>query len=161
MGLLITKGMKVWIIDRLNSNEVVEVKRVTAVNFGTSPADDIDTTDLEATISRTFEKGLKSPSAATLSIMYDTAADSHAVIKALEEHQDTNSTMIAIGAADGAGEPSVDSSGNFNFPTTRTFMAISGFVSDFPVDIQISSTVPVPCSIRRTSGLAISRKQAA
>jgi len=157
MSLLITKGMKVWIIDRLDSDAVVEIKRVTAVNFGTSPSDDIETTDLEALTHREYEKGLKAPSTATVSILYDTAAASHAVLKALEEAADTNETMIAIGAADGTAAPTV-TDGKFDFPTTRTFMAITGYVSDFPVDIQISSTVPVPCSIRRNGKLQISRK---
>lgn len=157
MSLLITKGMKVWIIDRLNSDAVVELKRVTAVNFGTSPADDIETTDLEATTHRAYEKGLKSPSTGTVSILYDTAEASHKLLKDLEEAAATNVTTIAVGASDGTAAPTV-TDGEFVFPTTRTFMAIDGYVSDFPVDIQINSTVPVPCSIRRTGGLTISRK---
>lgn len=160
MSLLITKGMKVWMINRLDSDAVVEIKRVTAVNFGTSPADDIETTDLEATTHRGYDKGLKAPSTATVSILYDTSADSHAALKALEEAADTNETMIAIGAADGTDAPTV-TDGKFVFPTTRSYMAITGYVSDFPVDIQISSTVPVPCSIRRNGGLIIKRKAAA
>ncbi len=158
MSLLITKGMKVWVIDPLNNNAVVEIKRVTAVNLGTSPADDIETTDLAEETTRQYEKGLKSPSAGTISILYDTTEASHKVLKDLEEHKDSNITQFAIGAADGAGAPTVDSNGEFNFPTTRTFMCVSGYVSDFPVDIQLNSTVPVPVSIRRTGGLTISRK---
>ncbi len=160
MSLLITKGMKVWMINPLDSDAVVEIKRVTAVNFGTSPADDIETTDLSATTHREYEKGLKSPSTATVSINYDTAEDSHAALKALEEAAATNETMIAVGAADGSDVPTV-TDGKFVFPTTRSYMAITGYVSDFPVDIQVNSTVPVPCSIRRKGGLIIKPKAAA
>ena len=156
--LMITKGMQVWIIDSVaETPAVVEVKRVTAVNFGTSPADDIETTDLEQDEYRQYEKGLKSPSAATLSILYDTEEPSHALLKALEESGSTNPTMVAIGARDGTAPPTV-TDGEFVFPDTRTFMAINGYVSDFPIDIQLNATVPVPVAFRRSLGLIISRK---
>jgi hypothetical protein len=158
MSLLITKGMQVFIIDVINANAVVEVKRVTAVNLGTAPADDIETTDLSEVSHRQYEKGLKSPSAGSINILYDAAEASHKLLKDLEESGETKMTMLAIAAADGTGTPTVDSNGDFNFPTTRSFMAIRGYISDFPVDIQLNSTVAVPVAIRRSGGLTISRK---
>ena len=157
MSLAITKGMKVFMIDPSNK-QVVQIKRVTAVNFGTAPADDIETTDLEEESYRQYEKGLKSPSAGSLSIQYDTAAPSHKLLKDLEEAGETKMTWLAVAHADGTGDPTVNSNDEFNFPTSRTFMAIRGYVSDFPVDIQLNSTVPVPVAFRRVSGLTISRK---
>jgi len=145
----LTKGTRVWFIDPADES-LVRITKITAFNPGSSPGDNIEVTDLEETEARRYEKGLATPGQATGTIMANPAEASHVRLHALATGADTNIMKFAIGWSDGTADPTVDSAGNFNFPTTRTFYTFEGHVTDFPLDFQLNATVQTALAIQRS-----------
>ncbi|OFE11380.1 hypothetical protein PHACT_12545 [Pseudohongiella acticola] len=156
----ITKGMKVYMIDPAandGAGAVVELKKVTSFNFGGAPATEIDDTTWDNEEVMTRIAGLKDPGQATLNVLHSVGEASHKLLKDMDDANDSMQTTFAVGFNDGAAPPTI-TTGEFTYPDTRTFMAIKGWVIDWPIDFQLNSSVPVPVSIRRASKLIVSRK---
>jgi len=156
----ITKGMKVYMIDpaaNSGAGAVVELKKVTSFNFGGAPATEIDDTTFDNEEVMTRLAGLKDPGQATLNVLHSLGEASHKTLKDLDDAGDSQTTTFAVGFTDGTDAPTI-TDGEFTYPATRSFMAIKGWVLDWPIDFQLNSSVPVPVSIRRTSKLIVSRK---
>lgn len=146
---MLTKGTHLYFIDPAD-NSLVRVRKVTAFNPGSSPADDVETTDLEETIARQYDKGLQTPGTATGSINANPQEASHVRLHELSVDDDTNRTQWAIGWSDGTDAPTVDSNGTFNLPTTRTWYTFEGHVTDFPMDFQLNANVVTALTIKRS-----------
>lgn len=159
----ITKGMKVYTIDPTKNDgagEIVVVKKVTSFNFGGAPATEIDDTSFDNEDVMTRVSGLKDPGQATLNVLHSIGEPSHELLKDMDDANDAMTTTFAVGFTDGTEPPTIEA-GKMKFPNTRSFMAIEGWVLDWPVDFQVNSSVPVPVSIRRISKLITSRKASA
>lgn len=138
----------------LVEGDVVAIGCITSLDGVSSPRDNIDVTCLEDQ-DRTYEPGMKSPGTATFTINTDLRDDSHSTLHELYTAGDK--VKWAVGWSDGTVAPSVDSSGDFELPDTRTWLTFEGYVADVPftfsqnsvvqsnVSVQISGAiVPVP-----------------
>ena len=47
----------------------------------------------------------------------------------------------AVGFSDGTAAPTIDSSGDFVLPGTRSWITFSGYIADIPFDFALSSVV--------------------
>ncbi|MDP2141272.1 MAG: phage tail tube protein [Gammaproteobacteria bacterium] len=149
MSNILTKGTHLYFIDPAD-NSLVRVKKLTAFNPGSSPGDDVETTDLDETVARQYEKGLLTPGSASGNIMANPQEPSHIRLHELSVDTETNRTWWVVGWSDGTAAPTVDSNGQFNLPTTRTWYEFEGHVTDFPMDFQLNSTVATALAIKRS-----------
>jgi hypothetical protein len=146
----VTKGTVIYFIDPADDS-VVAVECATAVNPGTSPKDQIEDTCLEST-ERSYKPGMRTPGQGSITINADPTNDSHIRMHELYDDDTVEDMKWAIGWSDGTAAPTVDSSGDWVYPSSRTFFAFNGYISDFPFDFQLNSVVTTQVSIQRTQG---------
>lgn len=156
----LTQGTQVYFIDNTGSSPVVEeVECATALNPGGNPADQIEDTCLSS-FERTYKPGLRTPGTASLTLNADPESDSHITLHAMSEMNPSPTTSWAVGWSDGTDAPTLDSNGEFDLPTTRTWFTFEGYVSDFPFDFQQNAVVTTDVSIQRSGGSTWQKKAA-
>lgn len=133
--------------------EVLEIKEMSNFNGGGNPADQIVLEHLDKE-TREYLKGMRSPGQATFTIDCDPRIPSHVRLHELAESDDEAFANIkwALGWSDGKNiPPTVNVAGDdFEFPTTRTYFAYSGYVQDFPFDFASNTTTKTAVAIQRS-----------
>ena len=146
---ILAQGTQVYYIDP-ETGEVNTIECATSFNPGGNPADQIETTCLES-FERTYLPGLRTPGQATMGINFDPQSESHIRLYELSQENPSPTLQFAIGFSDGYDiEPTVDSSGDFEFPTTRTWFPFEGYISDLPFDFQLNTVVTSQVTIQRS-----------
>lgn len=153
---ILTQGTKVYFIDPVDDS-VNQVECATAFNPGGSPADQIETTCLESA-EREYLRGLRTPGQATLTINADPRNASHVRLHELSEDDTVATVEWVVGWSDGTADPTVDTSGAWVLPATRTWFVFDGYIADFPFDFQLNSVVTTDVSIQRSGGSQWIRK---
>lgn len=159
---VLTQGTQVFFLDpNASSVGVVRVECATSLNPGGNPADQIDDTCLEDS-DRSFEAGLRTPGQASLGLNADPRNDSHLMLHSYSNANPSPKLKWAVGWSDGpkdengdpdpSGYPTVDSNGDFDLPTNRTWFIFEGYVSDFPFDFQQNAVVATQATIQRSGG---------
>lgn len=148
---IFAQGSELYFIDP-DTQEVVKVECPTGFNPGGAPADQLEDTCIDST-TKTYKRGLRTPGQATVNIMADPQYPSH--MRLYELGADDSETNVdiqwAIGWSDGKGiVPTVDSEGQFVFPTTRSWLGFEGYVADFPFDFQTNTLVATAMTIQRS-----------
>lgn len=153
------QGSQLYVIDETGSTPVIlEIGCITNLNLGGDPSDRLDDTCLSAT-TRSYKPGLRDPAAATADIRPDPADISHIFLDSQFRADPSPDMKFALGWSDGIGiAPTLDSAGDFELPTTRTFTVFTGYVADLPFDFATNSLVSGTASIQRSSGLSWVRK---
>ncbi|MFL1404181.1 phage tail tube protein [Marinobacter sp. M1N3S26] len=158
----LTQGTQVFFLNPdAESVGVVRVECATSFNPGGNPADQVEDTCLEDA-DRSYKAGLRTPGQATLGLNADPENDSHITLHGLANSNPSPTLKWAIGWSDGpkdaegnpdpSGYPTVDSSGDFDLPTNRTWFIMEGYVSDFPFDFQQNAVVTTQATIQRSGG---------
>lgn len=167
---VLTQGTQIFFIDETGSAPaVVKVECATTFSPGGSPADQIDDTCLEAK-ERSYKSGLRKPGTASMGLNADPQIESHVLLHELSEMNPSPTLKWAVGWADGpkdangdpdpAGEPGLDSNGDFDLPDSRTWFLFEGYVSDFPFDFTQNAVVTTSASIQRSGGSSWIKKVA-
>lgn len=139
------QGSNLWFRDPDN-DAIVEVGCVTNLSGLTASRDQLDVTCISDE-ARRFEAGLLTPGAASFSINFDPADPSH--VRLHELYRAGTTLDWALGLSDGTAPPTaIDTGGNFNVPTSRTFITFEGYVSDFPWDLTVGAKVTNALSIQ-------------
>lgn len=152
---IFAQGSELYFIDP-DTQEVVKVECPTGFTPGGAPADQLEDTCIDNT-TKTFKKGLRTPGSATINLLADPKYASHVRLYELYalDTDDNTDIQFAIGWSDGKGiAPTVDSDGQFVFPTTRTWLAFAGYISDFPFDFQANTLVSTAMTLQQ-SGLSV------
>lgn len=153
---ILAQGTKIYFIDP-DDDSVVQVNCATTFSPGGAPADQIEDTCLED-YERSFKPGLRTPGQATMGINADPRNASHIRLHQLSEENPQPTLKWAVGWSDGTADPTVDSSGDFVLPTTRTWFTFQGYVADFPFDFAQNTVVTSTISIQRSGGSAWVKK---
>lgn len=157
---VLSQGTQIYFIDPdfdSNGPGVREVECATTFTPGGNPADQIEDTCLSDT-SRSYKPGLRTPGQATLGLNADPENESHVRLHQLSETDPSPTLKWAVGWADGTSVPTLDSSGDFDLPTDRTWFVFEGYVSDFPFDFAANTVVTTQAAIQRSGGSAWIRK---
>jgi len=136
------------------NDSVIVVGCFTSIDGVTNPADQIDVTCLSAA-DRTFIAGMNSPGTKTFEINVDPTDASHVRL-----HELKGTTLKwAIGWSDAVGtDPTVDSSGDFVLPTTRTWLDYEGFITDYPFSFAVNSVVKSSISVQISGAITFTPK---
>lgn len=153
---ILAQGTKIYFIDP-DDDSVVQVNCATTFSPGGAPADQIEDTCLED-FERSFQPGLRTPGQATMGINADPRNASHIRLHELSEENPQPTLKWAVGWSDGTADPTVDSSGDFVLPTSRTWFTFQGYVADFPFDFAQNTVVTSTISIQRSGGSAWIKK---
>lgn len=140
-----TQGTDLFGIDP-ETETLIVVGCVTAIDGIDSSRDQIEVTCLNSG-DREYEAGLGTPGTATFTINMDPTNPAHTRLYALKQ---LGLTMKwAIGWGDGPREPdgtidmppTVDTSGDFVLPTSRSWLLFQGYLSSFPFSFSLNSVV--------------------
>lgn len=152
---IFAQGSELYFVDP-DTKAVTKVECPTGFTPGGAPADQLEDTCIDDT-TKTFKKGLRTPGSATVNLLADPKYASHVrlyELYALDTDENVN-IPFAIGWSDGKGiVPTVDSEGQFVFPTTRTWLTFEGYISDFPFDFQTNTLVSTAMAVQ-VSGLSV------
>lgn len=148
MAALKTQGTMLWFIDPADDS-IVRVGCPTSISGLTATRDQIETTCLDST-SREYEAGLPAPGTASVGLNFNPQDPSH--IRLHELYAAGTKINWALGLSDGTAPPtSVDSSGDFVLPTTRSFITFNGYIADFPFDLAGNTVVVSTMGIQVSS----------
>ena len=139
-----TQGTELFFLDP-TTGLAVEVGCVTTITGLTAARDQIETTCLDSS-ARTYEAGMATPGAASFTINADPNDASH--VRLHELYVAGTKVDWALGWSDGTSTPTGDTNGNFNLPTTRSWISFNGYVSDFPFDFALNAVVASNLSIQ-------------
>lgn len=141
-----TQGTHLYTIDP-DSSEIIVVGCVTTIDGIDTSLDQIETTCLNDT-TRTYLAGLATPGTATFGINTDPNDATHVRLHELKVQGVT--LPWAIGWSDGTVAPTVDTAGEFELPTTRSWLTFEGYMNSYPFSFAqnavVTSTVGIQVS---------------
>lgn len=146
-GSIKTQGTKLFFVNPADDT-IHGVDCMTSFNPGGAPADQLEDTCMEDTSGvRSYKPGLRTPGQGSLVLNADPTNASHLLLFQLSQG-DVKNLQWALGWSDGVAAPtSVDTSGDFILPSSRTWYTFEGYVADFPFDFAlnalVTSTVPI------------------
>lgn len=149
-----SQGTQLFFVDPL-TNHLKEVSCPTAITIPAAAKEQLDITCLGDT-ARKYKAGLGNPSTVSFSVFFDTSETSHVLLEDLLLSGESTHFVVAL--SDGTAIPTLDSSGDITFPTTRSFYSFEGYISDGPIDIQIASENTVQFSIQMSGNRIPFRK---
>jgi hypothetical protein len=132
-----TQGTDMFAIDP-EDGSLIEVGCVTSIDGIDTTIEQIETTCLSA-MARTYIAGLATPGSATFGINTDPSDPSHIRLHQIKTAGDT--IKWAIGWSDGTSNPTVGSDGDFDLPSTRSWITFEGFINSFPFSFAQNSVV--------------------
>lgn len=157
-----TQGTDLFGIDP-ETEQLLVVGCVTAIDGIDSARDQIETTCLNSG-DREYEAGLGTPGAASFTINMDPRDPAHERLYQLKQ---LGLTMRwAIGWGDGPRQvdgtidlpPTVDTSGDFELPTARSWLLFQGYLSSFPFSFALNSVVTSNVGIQISGSQALVKK---
>lgn len=167
---ILTQGSQIFVLAPTKADpeeyEVLAVKCATTFSPGGSPADQIETTCLEAN-DRAYLPGLRTPGQASMGINFDPREQSHTRLFELSQSTPPETLKWVLGWSDGARDadgvntvlPTKSALGNeFALPTTRTWLKFEGYLADVPFDFATNTVVSSTVSIQRSGGAELIAK---
>jgi hypothetical protein len=143
-----SQGTSLYLIDPSN-RELIKVGCATSVTGISGSRDQLEDTCLEDLISRSYKAGLESPGNAQFTINFDVADESHVDLNEIEASGAV--AHWAIGWSDGSAPPTVDTNGQFDLPTTRSWLTFDGYISNLPFDFGLNKLVTSQIGVQMTS----------
>lgn len=147
---IITQNTQVWFKSAATIIKLV----VTSITGLSGAREQIDITTLES-MEREYLAGFATPGQVSLGLNYDPALINQVTLRNLYE-AGTITTWI-IGMSDGAASPSIAAE-VITYPTTRTWLDFSGFVSDFPIEFATNDAARSQVTLQRSGPINIREK---
>lgn len=143
-----TKGTELWLVRNDSTGySVVKIGCPTGISGLGGGKSQIETTCLDSE-EQEFVAGFAQPGAVTVNLDFDPTKISHTELWAYSESGE--SLSWAIGFSDGTAVPTVDSLGTLTFPSTRTYVEFTGYVSDLPLDFALNTVIKSAMQIQRS-----------
>ncbi len=143
-----TQGTKVYIIDPegTNQGDVLQIACATSIDGITAPRDQLDSTCLESA-ARTYEPGMPTPGQMTINLNFDPSSASH--LRVYELWQSGTKFDMAIGYSDGTSDADVDTAGDFDLPSDRSWLVMTdAFFANVPQNLALNALVTASVSVQ-------------
>ena len=147
-----TQGTKLWYINTATSstNDFVTLACPTGITGLGGAADQIDTTCLDDTEDRTYERGLGNPGQVSVPFVLKPSEASHQELFDLKQSGVTLNWMV--GLSDGTASPTV-AADEFVPPANRSCLAFRAYVSDVALDIATNEVVRGTLTLQRSGAV--------
>ena len=144
-----TQGTKLWYINTATSstNDFVTLACPTGITGLGGAADQIDTTCLDDTEDRTYERGLGNPGQVSVPFVLKPSEASHQELFDLKQSGVTLNWMV--GLSDGIASPTV-AADEFVPPANRSCLAFRAYVSDVTIDAATNEVVRGTLTLQRS-----------
>lgn len=141
-----TKGTHLYFIDP-RDDSITKLACPKAVTGFSSSATSIDTTCLDSD-GMESDPGMPTPGVISVPVDFDTAKPSHMKLEGLRKAG--LRCKWALGFGDGVAAPTVDSSGDFELPDTRSWILFNAHVADIPLDFAVNANVASTFSLQQS-----------
>jgi hypothetical protein len=154
-----TQGTQLFILDpdATGGPEVLTIQCATSLSGLGAAREQIEVTCLEDD-SRTYEGGLATPGQLSVTVNFDPDNASH--YRIYELWKANTNFSFAIGFGNGTAAPTIDTAGDFDFPTTRTYIEAAGYVADLPLEAALNAVWTASVPIQVSGDYTIFRKVA-
>lgn len=135
-----TQGSQLYILDTeaTGGPEVLAIECAVSISGLSNPREQIDVTCLESD-TRQFVGGLSTPGTVTVTVNFDPDVESHYRLYELWRSNSDN-FLAAIGYGQPVNvAPTVSTAGEFDYPTTRTFIEFEAYVADVPLEAALNA----------------------
>jgi len=133
-----TQGTQLYAIDPADDS-LIKIACVTSIDGIDTSIDQTETTCLED-LARTYEAGLATPGTATFGINVDPKNPTHLRLHQLKIAGTT--LKWALGWSETVdSDPTIDSVGDFDLPTDRSWLVFEGFMNSYPFSFQQNAQV--------------------
>ena len=146
-----TQGTKLFFVDPLTSSvpAIVELACPTGVSGLGGAADQIETTCLNATVDRTFARGLGNPGQVTVPFNLIPTAVSHQLLFELSDSGEIVNFLACL--SDGTAVPNaLDSNDRIVPPNDRTSFGFDAYIADVNIDIATNEIVRGTLTLQRS-----------
>lgn len=153
-----TQGTNLFIIDPAATGGPAVLKIPCAVSIDGVGAqrEQIEDTCLES-LTKTFKPGLPTPEALSVTLNFDPSSEEHGRIH--EMFVDGTIFDAAIGWSDGVAVPDIATDGNFDLPTSRSFLVMNeAYVANFPFTFNLNAVVTSNVQIQQSDFPRLYRK---
>lgn len=146
-----------------DDSSVVTVGCVTSISGIEASRDQLEDTCLEDD-ARSYQSGLATPGQKTFTINFDPADDTH--VKIYNLWVAGTKVKWALGLSDGAPAPAaliaptVDTTGDFILPDTRSYFTYEGYVANVPLDLALNALLTANVSVQLSGFPTLSPKTA-
>lgn len=148
-GEVKTQGTHLYLVDRTGTPALVKLTCPTGITGLTGgAAEQIDTTCLDETDTRTYARGLNAAAAIAVPFVLHPDDASHQLLFTLKEGGDTLNWIALL--SESATAPTLDSSDNIEPPTDRTSFTFDGYISEVSLDVGGNDVVRGTLTIQRT-----------
>ena len=132
-----TQGTQLYTIDPADDS-LIEVGCVTSIDGIDTTNEQIETTCLDSP-ARTYLAGLATPGAATFGINFDSSDATHVRLHQLKVAG--TSVEWAVGFSDGTIDAGIDTDGEFDLSTARSWITFDGFMTSYPFNFTQNSVI--------------------
>lgn len=139
-----TQGTKVYLKDPL-TDQLLQIDCPTGLTIPSAESEQLDATCLDD-LDRHFRAGLGNPGVVSLTLNFDPGSASHVRLVQLKKSRE-NVTWV-VGLSDGTTAPALDSAGELDLPTDRSFVSFEGYVSAVPIDAQLNAFYTMEVSVQ-------------
>ena len=154
MASIKSQGSQLYVVDSLTSSvaAVVAITCPTGISGLGGAADQIDDTCLDATVDRSFVRGLGNPGQVSVPfVLKSPTAASHELLFLLKDSGDTVGWMICL--SDGTDAPTLDVNDALVAPVGRTSFAFQAYVSDVTIDVATNEVVRGTLTLQRSGSV--------
>ena len=153
-GSVKTQGTKLYFVDPLTSSvaAIVELACPTGITGLGGAADQIETTCLNATVDRTYARGLGNPGQVSVPFNLDPSAVSHQILFDMKDDGMTVNWLACL--SDGATAPTqLDSNDRIVPPNDRTSFGFDAYIADINIDIATNEIVRGTLTLQRSGAV--------
>jgi hypothetical protein len=156
-GSVRTQGSELYVLNTIPATDVVlKFFAPTGISGLGGAADQIDDSDLDNTVDRTFKRGLGNPGQVTVPFNFvPTDASHQTVLFDMKTAGDVYQWMA--GLSDGTDPPTIVSD-VLTPPTTRSSLKFDGYVADVNIDIATNEIVRGTLIIQRSGVVTLTPK---
>ncbi|WP_421793865.1 phage tail tube protein [Hydrocarboniphaga effusa] len=125
---------------------MTRVDEITGVTGTGGARSQIDVTHLRSTAME-YKPGLEQPGSVSVPMNFDYSLAGHQALYALWESGARVKWVIGLSDGD---DPPTSAGGVITFPTTRSYIEFTGFISDFPIDAALNSKLESTMTVQRS-----------
>ena len=141
---LSAQGTKLYLLDPV-TDTLLQIDCPTGLTIPSAESEQLESTCLDD-FDRQYRPGLGTPGVVSLNLNFDPGSASHVRLVQLKKSRDT--VQWVVGFSDGTSVPTLDSAGNVDLPTDRSFITFLGYVAGVPIDAQLNSFYTMEVSVQ-------------
>jgi hypothetical protein len=143
-----TQGTHLYLVDRSGTPALVKLAAPTGVNGLGGAADQIETTDLDATEDKTYVRGLGNPGQVSVPFNLKPTEASQQLLFDLKASGELVDWIACLSESTTA--PTLDSSSNIQAPADRTCFEFQAYVADVNIDAATNEIVRGTLTLQRS-----------